>query len=609
MGLFKPAWLSNNEDKAIKAVDAVDDFETLAMVVREARYESVQIRAIDRIDDTVYLAKCASDPRSSGQVALAALAKLTDQRQMAENAINNLSRVKKAALDRISDPEWLDYVVNNSNDSYIRGIASDRLADASINKATTQADFAEIALNAHMPASFGMKAVRQLTDQDLLTTVLCGCFNKMVSDEAFDRLVGQKNLVRVAVEGKVFDTRKKAVEKLSDQALLFEVATKAGENCVGGDGAFLRMAAVEKLTNPIALAKVAMNDLDSKVHMAAAKKLNDKTVLIEADNDALRVLAVEGLTDETLLKEIALKDSSYLVQDAAKKRLKPFEEKRLAGATDEKEYSELATTAFDPEIRLAAVKQVTDQSVLFDIVVEKNDEWLGSSEGKLFAQIRKEALERLNDEEILLKVAQRSLDMVNRRPEYEQAVRKLKPFEEARLTEAISQEHFAKLAMTALNEDVRAEATAQLTDGTLLCDVAITSKYAQTARLAINQITDQSLLSRIAIEGSNNTVVEAAIERINDQKLLYEVAKSLDFEREYRKDTRSRFEAVKRITDRTLLSMLQKESHDADVRVYCCKALGTHDHFNFQYGTPCAHCGCALAFYNDDSHTTYWYIR
>ena len=45
MGLFKPAWMGNNADKALAAVDAADDEATLRRIVEQAPLSGVRLLA------------------------------------------------------------------------------------------------------------------------------------------------------------------------------------------------------------------------------------------------------------------------------------------------------------------------------------------------------------------------------------------------------------------------------------------------------------------------------------------------------------------------------------------------------------------------------------
>ncbi|NTU73415.1 hypothetical protein HGB07_04575 [Candidatus Roizmanbacteria bacterium] len=71
---------------------------------------------------------------------------------------------------------------------------------------------------------------------------------------------------------------------------------------------FLRLAAVEKLTNQSQLAEVAKNDYENTIRIAAVNRLTDQTRLAEValtnDNKEARYAALENLTDPNLRAKV-----------------------------------------------------------------------------------------------------------------------------------------------------------------------------------------------------------------------------------------------------------------------------------------------------------------
>ena len=51
MGLFKPGWMSKDENKAMRSLDRVSDDEELYRIATECPHLNVQIRAVSRIRD------------------------------------------------------------------------------------------------------------------------------------------------------------------------------------------------------------------------------------------------------------------------------------------------------------------------------------------------------------------------------------------------------------------------------------------------------------------------------------------------------------------------------------------------------------------------------
>ncbi|MDR2139234.1 MAG: hypothetical protein LBP50_06780 [Tannerella sp.] len=102
-----------------------------------------------------------------------------------------------------------------------------------------------------------------------------------------------KRLARIARKSKNEIALWKAVQKITDEAVLKEVALNASTHFV------LRLAAVQKITDAAVLKEAALKDADRSV----------------------REEAVEKITDMAVLKEVALNDSDMYVRRTAKKRI------------------------------------------------------------------------------------------------------------------------------------------------------------------------------------------------------------------------------------------------------------------------------------------------
>ena len=109
-----------------------------------------------------------------------------------------------------------------------------------------------------------------------------------------------------------------AVGKLTDQPALAKIAAEVKDP-------YVREAAVTKLTDQSILARIALEDKESYVRMSAARRLTDQSLLAKIavqDKDAdVRETAVEKLTDQSLLEKIALEDGNSKVQAAAVQKL------------------------------------------------------------------------------------------------------------------------------------------------------------------------------------------------------------------------------------------------------------------------------------------------
>lgn len=85
MWFFKPAWMSDNRDKAVRAVGKITDQEKLKEVVTNAPHAAARLAAVSAIVDQSFLADIALSKRD---VALrgAATARLANPAVLAEIA-------------------------------------------------------------------------------------------------------------------------------------------------------------------------------------------------------------------------------------------------------------------------------------------------------------------------------------------------------------------------------------------------------------------------------------------------------------------------------------------------------------------------------------------
>ncbi|MDR1676696.1 MAG: hypothetical protein LBR86_09550 [Tannerella sp.] len=98
---------------------------------------------------------------------------------------------------------------------------------------------------------------------------------------AVEKMTDPEKLARIAKEAKRRDTCMAAVEKLTDQTALVDVAKHAGKW-------FVREAAVKKVTDQTVLADIAKNDGDSYVRKAAinSEHFTDPDLLADVAKNA-----------------------------------------------------------------------------------------------------------------------------------------------------------------------------------------------------------------------------------------------------------------------------------------------------------------------------------
>jgi hypothetical protein len=286
-GLFTPAWNSENTAKRLAAVaeiktDKKTGIQKLRTIADKTRYADVRQEAWTRL--ALEAASWAYN-----DLRLAAVEKIDDEITLAKMALHDeSSQVRYAAMEKVHHQQLLVQIA-------LSEILA--LAEASRN-------YQEIILgmSARLPPGS-----RLLTESEYL--------NK--------------------IRGKLYlDIREKAVEKLTDQPVLAEVALK-------DSSAKVRLAAVNKITSQDVLKKVALTDADIGICGLAVGRISDPDVLkdfaLQHEKYAVREAAVEKIKDDNILKEVALKDRNR-------------------------------------DVRLAAVNNIGDQKILCEIFEAGNDE-------------------------------------------------------------------------------------------------------------------------------------------------------------------------------------------------------------------------------------------
>ena len=206
---------------------------------------------------------------------------------------------------------------------------------------------------------------------------------------AVKEIAGIEKLQKIAVKADYDDVRQEvwkfiairyrnegiaAVEKLTDQTLLKEVAVKASYRDV-------KKAAVEKLADQAILKEIALKDSNSELREVAVKKLTDQNVLIEIaktdKNKWVLYAATKMITDQNVLIEFAKTDKyNWMCWGAIEKLSNPSQEL----------FAEFAKNNTNSSYEcLLAINELTDKFLLKDVAKRAKD-----------IQSRKEASERLS---------------------------------------------------------------------------------------------------------------------------------------------------------------------------------------------------------------------
>ena len=248
MGFFEADWMIDDTrklHKALRCIDKLNDQSKLKRAVLEAPRHEVRAAAMTKISDQAILSELAKDMPLS-EVRRQATTKLTNQELLVDIAQNETNvAVRTAAIETLTDQSALCRVAVSEKEKDLVLLAIDKLAEIPENQAT----FAEL-VKTHEDWKIRYKAAQKLEDQTLAQEV----FSEVVRYEELGdkkrkklvkRLTNQDALAYVAklpttLSKNVWEMREIALERISDRAILADVAKNASEEAI-------RNAAAKKL--------------------------------------------------------------------------------------------------------------------------------------------------------------------------------------------------------------------------------------------------------------------------------------------------------------------------------------------------------------------------
>lgn len=416
--VFRPKWKYGDSQVRLAAVGKLTNQGRLAKIALTDQDNDVRLSAVNRITEQTLLATIAKE-NGFRDCGLAAVMKLTDQKLLSNVAKENSSYINPvcvAAIERITDQGQLADIYMNAKDDELRMAAIRKISDQSF-----LADVAKIYRNKIIFETI----LAKLTDQKLLTDVavmtefgetclevvmhLTSISERLLAQKiidiantdhivachkdkliaAIEKINHQDLLKDLALNGKNIKMRVVAAESITDNALLSELARNAKCDVV-------RMAAVRNINDQALLANIARDNEDFGIPNTVAKLIKDQVLLTDlawnaksvdvrvaaADKLADRALAqklfcdvamnvsygsiaVNKITDQTLLSDLALNAKSLDVRVAAAKNL---DDQTLA----QKVFGEFAMNSGSRDESKAVLEKITNQTVLADLAQNAN---------------------------------------------------------------------------------------------------------------------------------------------------------------------------------------------------------------------------------------------
>ncbi len=216
---------------------------------------------------------------------------------------------------------------------------------------------------------------------------------------------------------------------------------------------------------------------------------------------------------------------------------------KSAGRFHKKEQlAEVARNHPDKNLRMTAVKNLKDKSLLKDLALQAK-----------FPEVRAAALEKLNDPELMVQVLKSDKS----------------PQPRAVAAERINDPALmADLAKNDNNAAVRLTAAKKITDPAILGDLASYDDSSEVRLTAVQKLEDQSILADVAMYDGSEDVRKAAVAALNDQNLLARLVYDTNY-KEIRKA------AVDKITDENILNEVAEKTQYENIRWAIHGRMGT----------------------------------
>ena len=524
------------------AVKKLTDQTLLATIAVEDKNRDVRCAAVGKLADQALLMKIAVEDEDR-DIRGAAVGKLADQALLATVAIEGKDKhVCDAAVGKLTDQTLLARIAIEGKDDHVRGAAVDKLTDQ-IRLAKSAVEDpgpafrasapprADQALPAKLPAEVKDEHVRgaalekdKLT-QTLLAKIAIEADDFYVRNAAAEELDDVRLLVKLAVETKDGNLRRKAVEKVgrwterTDGAFLAEISDQAllGDIAVEAENHIVRFAALKKLTDRAVLAKMGM-----WVKPELTRQVTDQGLLaqiaVDAKDEYVRAAAVEKLADQALLARIAMDDKADRVRDTALGKL--AEPTLLKIAAESKSLNDrcvvigkmrdqalLRQWAVDqPQavIREAAVRRITDDGFLIKRLRTEQS-----------ATVRAAVIETLHEKAAMRQAAIAAYRAVDRG----QASRRLE-----KILGDVPRDVSA--AHDALNR--RVEALEAETDNDKLTTVVLEGELDVLCATAARRLTDPAALEKAALRANDRDVLKVLLAKVADKAVLTRIASSAD---------------------------------------------------------------------------------
>ena len=337
------------------------------------------------------------------------------------------------------------------------------------------------------------------------------------------KIVDEKRYFDVMMADPEEEVRRRAVRRLTDQALLRQAAERDPDETV-------RAEAVERLTDQEYLFRLLFSDPSDDVRIAASKALTDDTLCfrtaVSHPLPAVCINAMKQIEDQQLLARILTESKDrQLCRETALSVTDPAVAKELVQGmpTDHEDFptprvflisaiddqamlTELALKDPDHKARRAAAGRVTDQEVLMKIIRDDTE----------YDLVRAAAAGQIRDQETLRDLAD---TYYHKLAPYDIGEEALKHIEDQAYLKSVAEDY-------GLMHCLREAAATHVTDQEILFDWAMHADYDTLhdiglAGIAVRQLTVPEYLAKTAVARVDTyDLSERAIERLHDDRWL-----------------------------------------------------------------------------------------
>jgi len=346
-------------------------------------------------------------------------------------------------------------------------------------------------------------------------------------------------LFKLAKDDKNSDVNIAAIRKINNQSLLAEYLIKTGKSYTS-----IQIEILKKIINQKLLMDIVRFSKNHFIQSDAVKKIEDQAflkeiVLNDGYHEYIQSDAVEKIEDQAFLKEIVLNDGYH--EDVHRSAINKITDQVFL-------YDIAKNEKYDYDIRRWCIHNINDQNMLKEIVLESKAKGIDET-----SRLRKIAVDQINNEIIFKEIVKISKD-----DELSEIVLK-------NISDQVFLYEFAVNKQNSVKN--RIVASERITDQNLLQGFILnsSSKDLEFGLIsAMDKINNQSLFISIIREQTltfSDYVISSAIKKIEDQEILKDIFTNSNLNIQLKGDT------IRKINDQKFLVEIVKGNYEESLRI------------------------------------------